>query len=163
MNAVRYRPGEAIRWLETGSADVMKNARRKAESLVRREGHRTIARDVKEAAGALYDLGKGTLGDMAHRQAMAAEYVLFDDRFEVITSGRIKVVPYSEVKRIKLRGDKTLVELERGSVTIKPHAYLVAGRLKVPIGWSRDGMEVPYEVLLDELAGRCGLTVEEAE
>ena len=42
--------------------------------------------------------------------------------------------------------------LDRGTLQIKPYAYVVAGKLKVPIGWARNGIEVPYELLIEELS-----------
>jgi len=37
---------------------------------------------------------------------------------------------------------------------------VVAGRTKVPVGWRRNGLEVPYELLIDELAARSGRSIE---
>jgi hypothetical protein len=162
VEPVRYKPGEAIRWMELGAQDLKKNAKRKGKSLVRREGERNIGRDVREAAGVLVDMGKGALADLIHRQAEASEYAFHEDMFEVISPGRLRSVKYDLVKAIKLHGDKATVVLEQGSVTIKPHAYILSGRLKVPVGWARNGLEVPYEVLLDELAARCDVEIEQA-
>lgn len=162
MNVVRYRPGEAIRWLETGAASSRHSAKKKTEGILKREGERTIAKDVFQATGVLVDLGKSALGEILHRQASAAEYVLLDDQFEIVTPGRLRAVRYEAVKHIKRRGEKVTIELERGAVTIKPHAYIVSGRIKAPIGWSRDGMEVPFDVLIDEIAGRCNIEVDES-
>ena len=162
MELIRYKPGEAIRWLELGAQDLKKGAKRKGKSVMKREGQRTISRDISEVAGVLMGMGKGALADMLHHQAEASEYVLHDDRFEVITPGRIKSVKYSQVRSIRMKNDKATLVLSQGSVTIKPHAYVVAGRIKVPIGWARNGMEVPYEVLLDELAARCDVEIEQA-
>lgn len=157
---IRYRPGEAIRWLETGAEDIRRGAQRKGKSLVRREGERTIGKDLKDAAGVLVDYGKSALTDLMHRQAGATEFALHDERFEVISPGRIRSIKYHDVKAIKQRGDRVTVVLDQGSVTVKPHAYIVSGRIKVPIGWSRGGLEVPYEVFIDELAARCQVEVE---
>ena len=162
VELVRYKPGEAIRWLEMGAQDLKKSARRKGKSIVRREGERSIGRDISQAAGVLMGMGKGALADLIHHQAESSEYVLHDDRFEVVTPGRIKSVKYSQVRSIRMKNEKATLVLDQGSVTIKPHAYVVAGRIKVPIGWARNGMEVPYEVLLDELAARCDVDIEQA-
>ena len=61
-----------------------------------------------------------------------------------------------------LRGDKATVVMERGSVNIRPEAYISSGRIKVPIGWERNEIEVPYEMLIDELAARAGIKVQMA-
>jgi hypothetical protein len=56
-------------------------------------------------------------------------------------------------------GDKLVLVLDKGSVLVKPFAYIVAGKIKVPIGWSRNGVEVPYELIIEELSARCDLQV----
>lgn len=156
MEPIRYRPGEALRWLDVGAKDMRKSAARKGRGIVRREGHRTIGKDIKEAAGALFDMGKSALADLAHRQAMASEYILEDEVFEVSRGGSSKQYRYEEIESIERKGDRVILALDQGSLTIKPHAYIVSGRIKVPVGWVRNGLEVPYEILLDELAARCG-------
>ncbi len=119
--------------------------------------------DVRDAAGALVDLGKSALSELMHRQATASEFMLHDDHFEVASPGRLRVVRYDAVRPIRRRGDRVNLELEKGAVTIKPHAYIVAGRIRVPIGWVRGGIEVPYDVLVDELSGRCRLPIEDED
>jgi len=162
VELIRYRPGEALRWLETGAQDLKKNAQRQGKSVVRREGERNIGKDVRQFAGALVDMGKGALADLRHAQAKATEYILHENRFEVVSPNHIRSVDYSQVASIKVKGDRATVVLDQRHITIKPHAYILAGRVKVPIGWSRNGLEVPYELLLDELSARCNLDVEYA-
>jgi hypothetical protein len=162
VELVRYKPGEAIRWLQLGAQDLKKNAQKKGKSLVRREGERSFGKDFSDAAGALMGMGRGALADLMHMQSEASEYVLQDDHFEIVTPGRIKSYKYDSIKSIKMKGDKASFIQDQGSITVKPHAYIVSGRVKIPIGWSRNGMEVPYEVLLDELAARCAVDIEQA-
>lgn len=159
MEEVRYKPGEAIRWLQTAAQDIRQAARRQGKSVVRREGERSLGRDLREIAGVLTDLGKSAMAELAHRQAEASEYVLHDTKFEIVAGGRIRTIPYSDVEAIKIRGDKAVLVMDQGSISIKPHAHVVAGRLKVPVGWTRNGIEVPFELLIDELSARCGKTV----
>ena len=83
MESSRYRPAEAMRWLEIGAQDVRQDARRQSTSVVRREGQRSIGKDLRDAAGAIVGLGKSALADLAHVQAAATEYALYEDRFEV--------------------------------------------------------------------------------
>ena len=149
-----------MRWLEVGAQDSRKDAARKGKSIIRREGHRSIGKDLKEAAGAIFDMGKSALAEIAHHQAMAGEYVLQDDSFEVVRSGSVKTYKYSDVRALEQKGERLLMSFERGSLTIKPHAYIVSGRIRVPVGWVRNGMEVPYDILLDELSARCGREIE---
>ena len=160
MELVRYRPGEAIRWLETGAQDMRKSAKRQGKRLISREGERTISRDFRDAAGVLIDLGKSALAELSHRQAEASEFVLHDDRFESVSPAKITSVQYDQIKHLKLKGETLKVVLDSGSVTIKPHAYIVSGRIRVPVGWNRNGLEVPYETILEELSGRSGVNIE---
>ncbi len=139
-----------------------RNAKRQGKSLMKREGDRNLGQDVRDVAGVLVGMGKGALADLLHRQAEASEYVLQEDAFEILASGRVKSIKYAAVKSIKLHGDKATVAFSQGSVVIRPHAYILSGRLKVPVGWARNGLEVPYETLLDELAARCNVEVEQA-
>lgn len=160
METIRYRPGEAIRWLEIGATDIRKSAKRQSQSIVRREGERTIGRDLRDAAGAIFDLGRSTLADLLHRQAQASEYILEPESFVLANPTSAKTYKYADVADMKRRGDRVTVIFSQGSIVIKPYAYIVSGRIKVPVGWSRNGLEVPYDVLIDELSARCGVTVE---
>lgn len=156
MDAVRYRPGEAVRWLESGAQALRKNAVRKGKAIVRREGHRSLGKDIKEAAGAIFDMGRSAFAELAHHQAMASEYVLGGEGFEVIKSGSSRTYRYAEVTGLEQKGDRLMLTFDQGSITIKPYAHIVSGRIRVPVGWVRNGMEVPYAILLDEIAARCG-------
>jgi hypothetical protein len=161
MEPIRYKPGEAIRWLETGAEANRKSAKQK--------GREVFAPGVPAGAklgqgvGALIDFGRGAWTDIVHKQAEASEYVLQEDRFDVVSGNSIKTVPYLEVKKITIKAEKATVTLHRGStMTIKPYAYITAGRVRVPVGWMRNGMEVPYDLLIEELSARCGVEVEAA-
>lgn len=162
MELIRYRPGEAIRWLQTGAENNRKTASAKGKAVVRppEEEHK-FQQTVKAAAGAVIDFGKGAYTDLLHRQAEASEYILQEKHFDVVHGSTIKSIAYDRVKGISLLGEKATVTLDKGSLTIKPFAHIVAGRIKVPVGWSRNGMEVPYEVLLEELAARCRVELSE--
>lgn len=160
MELVRYRPGEAIRWLESGAKDIRKDAARQGKSLVRREGERSVGKDIAQAAGALFAMGRSALADLAHLQALATEYVLHETKFEIVHQNSPRTVKYDSVTSIKMHNDRATVVLEQGSVTIKAHAYIVAGRIKVPVGWTRNGLEVPYETFFEELAARCRVNIE---
>lgn len=159
MEVIRYKPGEAVRWLESGAKDMLRDAKRKGREIINRQGERNIGKELARAAGAVMDVGKSALAELRHRQAEATEFVLGEGSFEVLRPGSLRTVTYDSVQGITKDGDKYTLAMEHGSVTIKPHAYIVAGRIRVPVGWSRNGLEVPYEVLLDELAARCRVNV----
>jgi hypothetical protein len=123
---------------------------------------RPFLQNVKTAATALYELGRGTYTELVHALAKASEFVLQAEHFDIVKGNSIQTVPYSRVKRIEVHGDRATLTLDKGHFTIKPFAYIVAGRAKAPIGWTRNGAEVPYELLIEELAARCRLELEEA-
>lgn len=156
---VRYKPGEAIRWLETGAADSRKSAKVKSRVIQMPTDASTLKGSVRAAAGALLDLGKSVYAEFAHVQASASQFALYDDHFEVIRSGSNRKILYKSVTSMEQKGDRTAVTLENGHFVIRPYAYVVAGRLRVPIGWTRNGIEVPFDLLIEELAARCGVEV----
>lgn len=161
VEPIRYKPGEAIRWLETGAEANRKAAKQKGREVFA-PGTPAGAK-LGSGVGALIDLGKGAWADVLHKQAEASEYVFQEDRFDIVSGNSIKTVAYSDIKRIEFKGEKALVTLNRGTtIQIKPYAHIVAGRIKVPVGWLRNGMEVPYDLLIEELSARCGIEVEAA-
>ncbi len=160
MDPIRYKPGEAIRWLETGAEQSRKTAKSKGKELLDQTGAPGVKR-IGSGVGALIDLGKGAWADVLHKQAEASEYVLQNDLFDVVAGKSIKSVRYSDVRKISAKGEKVTITLDRGTtLTLKPYAHITAGRIRVPVGWLRNGMEVPYELLIEELAARCKVEVE---
>jgi hypothetical protein len=157
MEVVRYKPGEAIRWLETGAADSRKSAREKGRLMQIPSDADSLKGSMRAAAGALLDLGRSALTELAHAQATASEFALHDDHFEVIRSGSNKKILYKNVISMEQKGDRTTITMEQGHFAIRPYAYITAGRLKVPIGWARNGIEVPFHLLVEELAARSGV------
>lgn len=131
------------------------------DAAVRAASQQGIAEGLKSAAGAFWEMGKGALGDIFMKQVESLSYQLSDDSFEVTGLTARKRIEYASVSAIRSRGnDRFDLEHETGVLVIKPVAHLVAGRLKVPVGWARGGMEVPYMTLVEELAGRCGVDIE---
>ncbi len=163
METVRYRPGEALRWLQTGADNIRKAANERGRSVIRQTGtdQRRPMENLKTAAGALVDLGKSAYAELLHKQAEALEYVLLADRLDLVKGGKIESIAWDAIKGVRVDGDRTLLILEKGQVTIKPFAHLVAGRVRVPVGWTRNGMEVPYELLVEEIAARARREIEE--
>ena len=159
MELIRYKPGEAVRWLESGAKDMLRSAKRKGRQIIRQQGDRNLGRDFAQAAGAVLDVGRSALAELRHRQAEATEYVLGETGVEVLRPTGARTVAYEAIRRIDKDGDKYTLVSDDGATTIKPHAYIVSGRIRVPVGWARNGLEVPYEVLIDELAARCKVPV----
>ena len=161
MEVVRYQPGEAIRWLETEADRMRREATQKGKSAVQgadMEGG--IKQSVANVASAIFDFGKSAYAEIAHLRAKAGEYVLLEERLDVVNGTSIKSIKYADVKKILVAKDKATIHFSGHTVSIKPYAYLSAGPLKVPVGWTRNGMEVPYYLLLEELAARCGVDLE---
>ena len=158
MELVRYRPGEAIRWLQTGAEHIRREARTKGKAVV--DDGKSFGENLKTAASAVFEFGKGAYAELMHSQAEANEYVLHDAHVDIVRNGSIKRIDYAAVKAMEVHGEKTHLILEKSKVSIRPFAYVVAGKAKVPVGWSRNGIEVPYELLLEELAARCGVDID---
>jgi len=164
MEPVRYRPGEAIRWLESGADAARSSAKEKgkllSESSPEGSAFKRVGKGIKTAAGAAMDMGRGAWADLLARRAEASEFVFLHDQLDVVNGNSIRAIPYASIRAMKQKGDRCAVTLESGSLTIKPYAYVVAGKLKVPIGWTRNGIEVPFELLVEELSARCKIDVQ---
>lgn len=165
MEPIRYKPGEAIRWLETAAESYRKSAKSKGKEAVDpyrdRSDFKKVGATVADAATAIFDLGKSAWADMLHRQAEASEYVLQENHFDVVKGTSIKSIEYKRVNEISIRNESVTFKLDKGNLTIKPYAYIVSGKVRVPVGWSRNGLEVPYELLIEELAARCKVKLTE--
>lgn len=160
---VRYRAGEAIRWLDLGSDSLRDQAARQTKDVMDRKGERSITKDIAGLFGAAMNYGRGAVADMKHRQAEASEYTLDAEGFDIKTGRMLRRIRYAEVKAIRREGDKVKVILVQGSLEIKPYAHIVSGRAKVPIGWERNDIEVPYELLIEELAARAKVEIDDLD
>lgn len=161
MEIVRYRPGEALRWLKVGAERTREEAAKKGRSVFRQTGmdQRGIAENLRTAAGAAVEFGRSKYADVMHDRAETIEYVLQADRLDVVQGSTVKTIPYAEIAGVATDDEGGLLVLEKGTIAIRPPAYLVAGRAKVPVGWVRNGVEVPFDLLLEEIAARAGKEV----
>ena len=119
--------------------------------------------NVKTAAGAVFDYGKGAYTELRHKQADASEYALLDEHLDVVRGNQIKSIEYDRVRKVEFKNDRCVLVLDKGTQVIKPFAHIVSGKARVPIGWTRNGIEVPFELLIEELAARCNLEIVEPE
>lgn len=157
MSHVSYRPAEVLHWFGIGSKEARRRAQKKGQAALQGGD---IARGLRQVAGAAADFGKGALNDLVQRQAEETTYQLGDTGFEVIGLTSRKHIAYEDVTAIECRPhDRFEVTHKSGRIMVKPIAHLVAGRLRVPVGWLRNGMEVPYAMLIEELAARCGVEI----
>lgn len=166
MEPVRYRPGEALRWLEQGAAYARSSARDKGKQVGKSDPLdgtlKTVGKGLKNAAGAVVDLSRGALTELLLTKAKGIEYVLLDSQLDIVQGKTIQSIAYADIREIRAKGDHYAITTESTTVTIKPYAYIVAGKIRVPIGWDRNGFEVGFEMFAEELAGRCGLEVTKA-
>ena len=157
---VRYRADEAIRWLDAGAdgmrRDAAEGARAAKNAVAGDLG--SVGRSIRKAAGSVRDFGRAAVADLSHRRADAIEYVLDEERFDIVRGGAIHSIRYDDVRTIELRGDRATLQMESGHATIKPIAHLVTAGAKVPLGWSRNGLDAPYFTLIEEIAARAGVT-----
>lgn len=160
MKTVTYRAPELLRWFETGSQEAYKSALRKGRALpATQSGH--WQKGVAKAASAALDLGKGAVADIVHRTAEQTVYKFYEDKFTIAGGMSLLTVHYRDVSSVRARGkDRFTVSHPAGTISIKPIAYLLSGRIKVPIGWERNGVEVPFTMLVEELSARCGLEID---
>jgi hypothetical protein len=159
MSTVTYRTPEALDWFRVGAREARSRARAKGSDLMRGTA-KDLAAGIKQAASTAADYGKGAFSDLVHRQAGETAFMLLDDSFEAAWLSGRKRIAYKDVSAVvSLGSDRFEVRHKDGSLTIRPVAHLTAGRLKVAVGWSRNGLEVPFETLPLEIAARCGLDV----
>jgi hypothetical protein len=151
---IRYRPSDAVRWLKIGAETMRDSAKKQGAQVVSRDGIRNLKKDISQAAGALWDMGKSAVADAVHVSALNTEYLLGPDRIEVIRPVGSKIIEYSKIRRIRRNDDVYTVELDQGSFVIAPPAYVTSGAIKAPIGWDRNGHEVEFRLLAEELSAR---------
>ena len=162
MEIVRYRPGEAIRWLRTSGEKIRQDAQTRTRSAVQQRvsSERPVMENLRNLSGAVFNVGKGAYAQMVHHLAEGNEYVLQEKHLDIVRGNSIKTLPYDRICGISLKGDRAILRLDQGSITVRPVAHVVAGNVIVPVGWNRNGLEVPYELLLEELSARAGVHLE---
>lgn len=160
MNPVVYRPPDILRWFDLAAKQSAQEARDKGRTVAALAGESKIIPTIKEAAGVAISIGKGAFGGLVQRQAEETRYDLHDAGIEVVDLTRRIKVDYSQIREIVPKGgDKFVVLFNGGSFNVKPVAHLVAGKYKVPVGWLRNGVEVPFLTLVEELAARSQIDI----
>lgn len=160
MAVVTYLPADIVRWLGTSARQKRRTAVQRALAVPQNAMEKGLVPGLMDAADAALGLGKQALGDLSTAQAEERGYRLYEEGFEAMGLMTRNKVNYSDVTRIVRKGaDKFRVEYTGGHLTVKPVAHLVAGTHRVAIGWLRNGMEVDYDTLIEELAARTGREV----
>ena len=163
MDEVVYVPSQCIRWLETGAGGLKDSAKERAIVARARFQERNFGEAIRSTVSAGARAGKALLAELAGRRGEATEYRFFEDHFELATLLKTESFEYGDVAKIeKGVGSRFryVVTLPHNRRTISPVAWMESGAVRVPIGWERNGMEVPYILLIEELAARCGLAIE---
>ena len=157
MPSIYYKPADALHWLLPANRGTRDASRKKAKV----KDERTLTETLRLGFSAAVDFGNEALTDFRHRRMDEILYLLNDDSFEAISLSTHKKVGFDKVRAIYAEEkDRFRVEYDGGTLTIKPLAHLVSGRVRVPIGWNRNGIEVPYTLLPEEIAARCGVEID---
>jgi len=145
---VRYRPADVLRWLELGNQTLRQSPLKPAGPDVTKALFEIVGKVVRE--------GKGAIAGIAKKNLEGLEFLLEEDH--LIAGGR--QIPYKDVRAIEAeKGGVYQISAGSSSFAIKPYAWLEIAGHKVPIGWLRDGMEVPFELLPEEIAARSALEI----
>lgn len=160
---VVYVPSPCIRWLETGAGGLKEQAKGKARdaksSFADRRYGDTLLSTVSAAVGA----GKAALAEIMTKRGEATEYRFERDYFELGGFFKSVTIPYADVTKIDSVSDsrhRYRLHTKQGQYTISPVAWIESGAVKAPIGWERNGIEVPFALLIEEMAARCGVGVD---
>lgn len=159
---VRYRPAASLTWLSDSAEAGFKKAEKLSKQALNlklgADGTSAKARFVS-AGAALFEAAKSAYTEVAKSKMEAHEYALSDDTLFVHFGGKSEEIPFEKISHVEMDGLKAKFFHAKGQLIVQPYAYVVSGAAKAPIGWNRDGHEVPYELLIEEIAARAGLTL----
>jgi hypothetical protein len=154
------QPAEVMHWFDTESKRTNAMAKAQTRDIARAANEEGLIPGLKQAATAAISMTKGAYGSVVQKQAEETRVDFFDAGFEFVDLTKRIKVDYSQVRQIVAKaGDRYQVLYNGGSLMVKPVAHLVAGKYRVPVGWRRNGIEVPFLTLIEELSGRCGVEI----
>ena len=163
MATITYKPAEVLHWFEVDAKKSAQEARERGSTIADRTSKEGLVVGLKDAASAAYSFGKGAFGGIVQRSAEETKYELHEDGLSAVGIAFTNKIDYKQIRQIIAQSsDKFQVLYNGGHITIKPVAHLVAGRYKVPVGWLRNGIEVPYAMLIEEISARSGIEIEPA-
>jgi hypothetical protein len=155
---VTYSPPEALKWIQFKSDASKEGASRR---LVR--SGKTVRQDwkssVTDVAGAVGAYASTAASSLTHAAKNVARYDLDDTMLTAKTMGKTTKISFEDIQEILLDGDEATIIHSKGNLKIKPIGYVSSGIVKAPLGWRRNGTEVPFATLIEEIAGRAGLRV----
>ena len=160
MSSVTYKPAEVMQWFDTESKRTNAIVKSQTKDIARVANEEGLIPTIKQAATAALSMTKGAYGSVVQKQAQETRYELFESGFQFIDITRRVRIDYNQVRQIISKpGDRYQILYNGGSITIKPPAHLVAGKYRVPVGWERNGTEVPFLMLIEEISARSGIEV----
>ena len=163
MSTSTYRPPEILHWFGAGSTDARSSAKRKGKAAAKSVSESEFKDTIVHAAGFAKDVGRGAFAEIAKKSADHAQYRFEDEYLEIQGAIATKKINYDDIEAIYAKSnDRFVIHTEESSTTIKPIAHLVTGRIRVPIGWIRNNIEVPYATIVEELSARAGVEIEPA-
>lgn len=161
MPVVTYAPADIIHWFNTSAKATNAQALEKGQAISKVAAEEGFFPSIKQAASAAVSFSKGAIGTFVQKSAEETKYELHDTGLESIDIARKIKLDYTEIRQIiSKQNDRYQILFNGGSLTIKPVAHLVSGRHRVPIGWLRNGSEVPYVMLIEEISARCGIEIQ---
>ena len=161
MQTVTYRPPDILHWFSTGSQEAIDSAKRKGRDFTKKAGESTVKQNILKAAGVAAEFGRGAAAGIVHGQAVETVYKLHDKELEVRGPFGTVIVAYDAINEIlSHQKDKFTIEHDAGTLTVRPVAHLVSGKVRVPLGWIRNSIEVPFTMLLEELSARCDVEID---
>jgi hypothetical protein len=160
MNLITYTPAEVLKWFDTESRRANAHARAQTQEIAKIATEDGLIPTIKQAAVAAISITKGAYGTVVQKQTGETKYDLYEQGLEFVDLTRRTKVDYKQIRQIVAKpGDRFQILYNGGSLSIKPPAHLVAGKLRVPVGWIRNGIEVPYLTLVEEISARSGVEI----
>lgn len=158
MSTVHYSAPDILQWLGTTGERAKVQGKQLAKSKGDQSGE--ITANLKAVASAAASFGKEALADIVRTKVAVYKVTLYDKGMEIQTLTGTKKVEYSWVTGIdELSNDRFEIKHSNGKAVIKPCGYLLVDRLKLPIGWLRNGLEVSYHTLIEEIAARSSIEI----
>lgn len=158
MELARYRPDPAVRWLQIDAEQTKAAAGERGRQAFARKGE--FRKNVRDAAAAAVKFGQSVITENRFDQLDGSEYVLQTEHLDVVRGHTIRTIRYTEIHRVVMGKEAATLIMEAGDFVIRPLAHLSSGRVRVPIGWQRNGIDVPFEILVEEIAARAGKRLE---
>jgi hypothetical protein len=142
---VKYKPVDIIRWIDFTTESHNKTHTKESP----------FPKTIKQALQKMVNLSKTTTAQVARNAIEQLEYRLYHDSLEMHSQTGFRSILYSQVTHIEiLKREAFRIRTEKETVRIKPYAWMIVANLKIPLGWRREDMEVPYHLLLEEIAAR---------